>query len=546
MAPDSVTPVLAALAMQVPRAGASLGVAIAPSACVRDEPRIELVAKLISSLLDVVDLQYEGTTVRPDGFRLRNTRSWADQCEDSLMSNLGSLSSTCNCHCEFCYEVDSPPGLFDKSKPRMTLEEAEARRRLMDDGQPMFREYRPFLEPFANSDVIPILRIVRDREPDSLIEVTTNGSALDERVVAQLAELKPLFVSLSLNSSSEDVRRFAMHDHRAATAVRAPELLRTYEIPYMGSIVPWPTVPLSDLLPTILWLAERDAHSIRVCLPGAGREHERRGQSVSQSWWDAIVGAVEEARSSVKTPVILSPYTYAAPHVTPTVEGVIPNSPAARAGIEVGDEIVAVDGKSIVSRADARAALRRAQSSGSVRVVWSRDGNMTEAPMNESGSCELDWYPYKPRGYDPLRLPGSEFGICLPDGLSLRAFKRIHEIVVDAGARNVALLTSTLMQPVVEGLLHRLPLPEGTTVHAVRVRNEYFGGNICLGDLWTNDDVLTAIAEHSKTAGVPDLVLVPGSYLSRWQRDLAGGVFREVAARSRTEVRLIECSSFVL
>ena len=58
-------------------------------AFIREEPRIQLVESLLRSLLDVVDLEFEGQPVRVDGFRLRNLDDWRTVHETSLQQNLG-------------------------------------------------------------------------------------------------------------------------------------------------------------------------------------------------------------------------------------------------------------------------------------------------------------------------------------------------------------------------------------------------------------------------------------------------------------------------
>ena len=72
---------------------------------------------MLKSVLELVDLEFEGEPVRVDGFRLRDLEEWRTAPEASLEQNLGSLSTACNCKCTFCYEEGNPPGLFDR-EPR--------------------------------------------------------------------------------------------------------------------------------------------------------------------------------------------------------------------------------------------------------------------------------------------------------------------------------------------------------------------------------------------------------------------------------------------
>ena len=59
---------------------------------IREEPRVELIESMLKSILDVVELEFDGQPVRVDGFRPRNIDDWRTVRETSLEQNLGSLS----------------------------------------------------------------------------------------------------------------------------------------------------------------------------------------------------------------------------------------------------------------------------------------------------------------------------------------------------------------------------------------------------------------------------------------------------------------------
>jgi hypothetical protein len=42
----------------------------------RDEPRVELIERLLKSILQVAELEYDGKPVKVDGFRLRDLNQW--------------------------------------------------------------------------------------------------------------------------------------------------------------------------------------------------------------------------------------------------------------------------------------------------------------------------------------------------------------------------------------------------------------------------------------------------------------------------------------
>ena len=101
----------------------------------REEPRVELIEATLSSVLALVELEYQGQSVQVDGFRFRDLEQWRSVSESSLQQNLGSLSTVCNCHCRFCYEDGNPPGLFEKEPRFVGLREARTRERYLRDGR---------------------------------------------------------------------------------------------------------------------------------------------------------------------------------------------------------------------------------------------------------------------------------------------------------------------------------------------------------------------------------------------------------------------------
>ena len=63
----------------------------------------------------------------------------------------------------------------------MGMEEAFTRRRHLHDGRGLFRENKGFFEPLINPDFLALQRLVREQEPESVIDVTTNGALSEPR-----------------------------------------------------------------------------------------------------------------------------------------------------------------------------------------------------------------------------------------------------------------------------------------------------------------------------------------------------------------------------
>ena len=269
-------------------------------AFVREEPRIELVQDMLKSILSVVDLEFEGRPVQVDGFRLRDPEHWRTVPETSLQQNLGSLSTACNCKCAFCYEDGNPEGLFERQPRFVGLAEAETRQRYLHDGKGLMRESKCFFEPLADPHYLELLQLIRESEPWHVIDVTTNGALLTPETVKRLAELKPVFVNLSLISASEPKRRVLMGDSHAASAIRAVPSCVLTTSPSWDSL-PLPEQGLADIEKTVRYLDAHQARIIRVGVPGLSRHHPRYVPGEIEAWVPRLVERISKLRAGLGT-----------------------------------------------------------------------------------------------------------------------------------------------------------------------------------------------------------------------------------------------------
>lgn len=511
----------------------------------REEPRIELIEATLVSLLSMVELEYEGEPVTVDGFRLRNLENWRTAPDEALQVNLGALSTACNCRCEFCYEDGNPLGSFERKPPFVGLQEARTRARYMRNGRGLPRETKSSFEPLTNPDYLELMRLVRAHDPHRLIELTTNGALLGEEMIAALAELAPVWVNLSLNSVDAGLRGRLMGDRRAPQAVQAAELLRSRGIPFQGSLVPWPAQGLDDLGRTIEYLDACEAQSVRVALPALTRRHPRYQPGTLREWLPAVIKRVEELRRRIRTPILISPYAYVTSSPEALIAGVVRRSPAEAAGLTAGDCLLAVEGREVVSRSHAVSLLMRAPPEENVSLEVAR-GETRFAAVLEAPSPHADHYPYQPRGYARLDSPNMLFGLCLPGAFQLTSMKLIHEAVCQRGARRPLIVASGHFRDLAAELLAELPLPSGTVVDLIVPENRYFGGDVDLGDLWVIDDLVEAVREYAHDHELPDLLLVPGSFLSRWGRDLLGVSFTELEPALGLPVVVIPCERILV
>lgn len=511
----------------------------------REEPRVELIESMLRSVLALVELEFEGEPVQVDGFRLRDLEDWRTVNETSLQQNLGSLSTVCNCHCRFCYEDGNPPDLFDKEPRFVSISEALTRRRHLHDGRGLPRESKGFFEPLANPDFIALLEQVREQDREQLIDVTTNGALLTEELISRLADLRPVYVNVSLISSDETVRRRVMGDRLAGQAIRAIEVLRNREIPYMGTLVPWPEQGLEDITATLEYLDRHEARFIRVSMPGLTRHHPRYRAGVIEQWLPQVRDHVLSIRRRLATPVLISPYAHVTSSLDPVVEGVVRGSPAASVGVRLGDFLTSVDGTEVVSRAHAASLLDRAERVGVADVEIRRGAETVRLTLQEPPEG-LDAYPYQPRGYRRLDFPGMRFGLVLPGSFHLQYVKQVHSAICGHRARRALVLVSPFYRDLVGDMFAGVPWPDGAAVDLLVPTNEYFGGDVNIGDLWVLEDIAASVRAYARDHGRPDLIILPSSFLSRWRRDLLGVPYTELERSLGIEVALVSCERILL
>jgi len=509
------------------------------------EPRIEMILKRLSALLDVVTLEVDGKPVEADGFRLRNPSDWA-QPSPSIMSELWHISNACNMRCPFCYEEGDPEGCtkLNDVEGMVTMEEIQARLRHRDSRRQtaMARPLTYTNEIFCNPQAMDIIERLRAESPEEVLTFVTNGTYLTRPVVERLARLRPMFFNFSVNSLDPLIRRKILVDRNAQVAIEAIELLREYEIPYLGSLVCWPTIPWSDIEATVRRLDEAGCAIIRYSLP-AYSKHLKGQKFDREAFWDAGVELALRLRAELRTPIKIEPYHYVDRSFLPHLAGCIQGSPAEGAGLCAGDRIVDISGHAPISSNHALHALnaaRKASTRITLAVERKRGDDVQRLEVTLDDDARWTQYPYA----QMRDLPGMEWGLLLVDNLRFSYLKSMLESIREAGAHRVLVCSSELMKPIVEEMITmtgafgdidlRLEVPE----------NRFFGGTIVLGDLLVVEDYVGFIDEYVKgPEGPVDLVLIPSSPFSRgvWQRDLAGIPFTEIQRRTGVPTQLLHC-----
>jgi len=481
------------------------------------EPRIPAVSRCLSALmraLQIFDAQ-TGQAIEPDGFRLQPLSAWLTEIRPGDTEPLEHYlaSGVCNVACEFCYEFGSPPELRTP-KQRVTRSELDTRLKYYDGarGRALFDVFHQYYDAFSHPQCMEFLKEIRTRTP-GVLDLITNGRTLTADVVASLKHLHPLQLTISLNSADPQKRKIVMRDKTPEVAAASLPLLHAAGVPFGLVIVPWPPeLDEEDLERTILFSDAFRPCFVSVSLPGYTRYLPNVPDELTEDFHRRIVARVRRMRDIVCTPLLVQPrlaeaHWHHEDHTRPFVLGAMPDTAAEHCGFRYGDVIQTINGMRTRWAYEAHRFIELADLYGELdlNIEFTRGGTELTAVFPPSQA----------------RDRGRGFGLLIAQGLNPAPLKSVCRSV--AAGERVLVLSSYLMRPEVELMLHELgspPAPGQCEVHAVS--NDYFGGNIILGDLLTVKD----FADHLRALGTRltgfDRVFIPASPFSDWGRDLRG------------------------
>jgi len=432
--------------------------------------------------------------------------------------NVLPLTSACNARCTFCSHSLDYPGLdVQRLYPRDVELVRQALAFLSPERKVIIGESATRLiegEPLTHPQFLEILRQVRQRLPETPIQVTTNGSLLTKHVAAQLRRLAPLSVSLSLNSHEPHVRRQLMRDAQAEVAVRAPRLLAEHGLPFEVSVVAVPgVVAAASAFQTIEYAGGHGARRAKVYVAGCSAAmFARNGWDASPGRWDALYDDLELGRLECSIPVTFQPPRLQS--LAAEVAGVFPGSPADVAGVRPGDVITRVGSKGIKSRSHAHYLLGRSES---VALEVLRGPQRLTALVTQDTD-------------EPS-------GVVLDEDLSLIRLTALEARLRQAPGP-LLVLTSLPAAALVQCAVARARTKAGVTV--VPARSGLFGGTIaCAGLLIVEDFVAAGQTACASTAEPFAAVLLPAEPFDEAGLDLLGRSYLEVCERLETPVTLL-------
>ncbi len=515
------------------------------------EPRIELIKKQLESILSVIDLEKDGEVVEVDGFRLKNLKDWLSPSACDPTEIFGYAGSRCNCDCIFCCNKGNPPSLTLGNLRRPPGEEFEEMRTRLDyffpkPGSCLFPSLGDIYEVMMHPHFLEVLQLLREKS-SKVLRITTNGESLTPEIISQLEKLKPVYLYLSLNSVCLTRRTRLMKGKNPQVAIESLPLLREAGIPCALVIVPWPVDSicemLDDLSNTVAYADVNDAHIVEVNLPGYSRYFSQEKLFDLDEVWGEVISLVRILRNTTICPIVVMPSMYEenlskGSKNLPGIIGLVKNSPAARAGLKKGDQILKVGSIVVSSRPQARDLLSIIQRSeiGETSLTVEREGQPVELSVNLEDFC----YPYSKETDHHLGV------IFMGTGLRMSYLEGLRGVIDSYNAKHILFLSSVLVKPTFEQLLAESHLFGDLRVDVEVPENRFFGGNVFMGDLLVVQDFIDFIREYLERGGErPDLIVIPSSpfSLGGWGRDLTGRVYLEIEREVGVPVELLECST---
>lgn len=226
--------------------------------------------------------------------------------------NILPLTSVCNLRCIFCSHQQNPPGVEVIFIPPLSLKEIEELFGYLDSARPIvIGESATRIvegEPLTHPEFLVIMRSLRRRFPQTLVEITTNGVLLNKVQVEALKGLKPIEVKISLNSVTASGRKRLLGAGGAADILKAIEELTQEGIPCHGSIVAYPkVVGWDDLEKTIYALVQAGVLTVRIFIPGFTRRAPAILCFDPWAFRQELESFLENFRQEVKIPIIVEP-----------------------------------------------------------------------------------------------------------------------------------------------------------------------------------------------------------------------------------------------
>lgn len=418
-------------------------------------------------------------------------------------TNVLPIISECNTSCIFCSHKQNPAGIEVFRMPKMELEDFSeiinflTPRKKIVIGESATRIMEG--EPLLYKDFIGVLKLVRQKYKDTVIQVTTNGILLDGDIVDKMVGLERIELNVSINCINAEKRKRLL-GLKDPGGVKDRIRLLEGRLKFSGSCVFVPEIlDENDIVEMAAFLDASGADNMRLFLPGY-TEKTDKGASL-ESIYLRLQNLLEKIKAKYAMPIIIEPSFMS--DLACRIEGVIKGSEADKAGIKEGDIISAVNGEGVSTRVELF--NRVYQQINPVLTVYRQNG-LQEIQIRKSKNCS----------------PGF---IVLHD-IDPGIVEDIKAVVSRYRSENVLFLTSEMAFNIFLKLfgVHTLPF----RYDIINARNRFFGGTIKCAGLLTVEDIIGEIKDYLEYNEKPDLILLPPVMFDFKMRDLSGRSMKEI------------------
>ena len=437
----------------------------------------------------------------------------------AMEANILPLTSRCDSACIFCSHQNNPPQVQVISMGERSLADILDTMQYLDAHRTItIGESATNIiegEPTSHRDFKEIIRQLRRRFPLTPVSMTTNGHHLNRDLVEFLSQQQPVYVNLSLNSSSVSCHRRLMRDTEAMAecAIASIELLDEYHIPFSCSMVGMPNITgFDDIRQTIQDISRYGADSIQLFMPGFSSHTKKDIFPDPDTIYQELKHLVDYIAPAVSCPVLLEP-SYVQ-DLRPIVSGIRKHSPAWQAGIRRGDEILTINGQTPYSRVDAYGQLN---GQGTRIVQYKREGTVRETSWTNTsdGSC----------------------GITMEYDFDHQRALYMEQLINSAPGK-LLMLSSEFAYPLICKVVEGLSVPSDK-YDIVCTKNITFGGTIRAAGLLCYEDYIQAIQNYLENNAMPGALAMPGESFNYLGRDLTGRHYTEIGRAFHLPVALV-------